>query len=130
MLLVILTKYYLRKIILDLFIGTFTSLQRGELVRLYFLCHILSTFSSQSKIKNLTIIFFCFQSKSANVLAVLGGVASEALDLTGFYFSGKPNIVKRTNKGNWPSNGRYHFNFLPIFHLWFFSCNFFQINSD
>ncbi|XP_028792327.1 phosphoinositide phosphatase SAC1 isoform X2 [Neltuma alba] len=45
------------------------------------------------------------KSKSANVLAVLGGVASEALDLTGFYFSGKPNIVKRT-KGNRPSNGR------------------------
>ncbi|KAF3649171.1 putative spermidine hydroxycinnamoyl transferase-like [Capsicum annuum] len=33
--------------------------------------------------------------KSANVLAVLGGVASEALDLTGFYYSGKPVIVKR-----------------------------------
>ncbi|KAK4256235.1 hypothetical protein QN277_009128 [Acacia crassicarpa] len=46
------------------------------------------------------------KSKSANVLAVLGGVASEALDLTGFYFSGKPNIVKRTNKGNQPSNER------------------------
>ncbi|KAJ4701195.1 Phosphoinositide phosphatase family protein [Melia azedarach] len=35
------------------------------------------------------------KSKSANVLAVLGGVASEALDLTGFYYSGKPSIVKR-----------------------------------
>uniref|UniRef100_A0A5B7BQR1 Putative phosphoinositide phosphatase SAC1 n=1 Tax=Davidia involucrata TaxID=16924 RepID=A0A5B7BQR1_DAVIN len=35
------------------------------------------------------------KSKSANVLAVLGGVASEALDLTGFYYSGKPIIVKR-----------------------------------
>ncbi|XAR57485.1 hypothetical protein NMG60_11025646 [Bertholletia excelsa] len=35
------------------------------------------------------------KSKSANVLAVLGGVASEALDLTGFYYSGKPVIVKR-----------------------------------
>lgn len=34
-------------------------------------------------------------SKSANVLAVLGGVASEALDLTGFYYSGKPMVVKR-----------------------------------
>ncbi|XP_054811658.1 phosphatidylinositol-3-phosphatase SAC1 isoform X2 [Prosopis cineraria] len=46
------------------------------------------------------------KSKSANVLAVLGVVASEALDLTGFYFSGKPNIVKRTNKSNQASNGR------------------------
>ncbi|XP_049379153.1 phosphatidylinositol-3-phosphatase SAC1 isoform X1 [Solanum stenotomum] len=35
------------------------------------------------------------KSKSANVLAVLGGVASEALDLTGFYYSGKPVVVKR-----------------------------------
>ncbi|KDP42390.1 hypothetical protein JCGZ_02447 [Jatropha curcas] len=35
------------------------------------------------------------KSKSANVLAVLGAVASEALDLTGFYYSGKPSIVKR-----------------------------------
>ncbi|KAL0437925.1 UNVERIFIED_CONTAM: Phosphoinositide phosphatase SAC1 [Sesamum latifolium] len=33
--------------------------------------------------------------KSANVLAVLGGVASQALDLTGFYYSGKPSVVKR-----------------------------------
>nr|DAD35789.1 TPA_asm: hypothetical protein HUJ06_006429 [Nelumbo nucifera] len=34
------------------------------------------------------------KSKSANVLAVLGAVASEALDLTGFYYSGKPVNVK------------------------------------
>lgn len=34
------------------------------------------------------------KSKSANVLAVLGVVASEALDLTGFYYSGKPTNVK------------------------------------
>ncbi|KAJ8769901.1 hypothetical protein K2173_008983 [Erythroxylum novogranatense] len=47
------------------------------------------------------------KSKSANVLAVLGAVASEALDLTGFYYSGKPNIVKRrTNKFNRTSTGR------------------------
>ncbi|XP_024519618.1 phosphoinositide phosphatase SAC1 [Selaginella moellendorffii] len=30
------------------------------------------------------------KSKSANVLAVLGAVATEALDLTGFYYSGRP----------------------------------------
>ncbi|KAL2538901.1 Phosphoinositide phosphatase SAC1 [Forsythia ovata] len=35
------------------------------------------------------------KSKSANVLAVLGGVASEALDLTGFYYSGKPVVIKK-----------------------------------
>ncbi|CAI9266744.1 unnamed protein product [Lactuca saligna] len=35
------------------------------------------------------------KSKSANVLGVLGGVASEALDLTGFYYSGKPTVVKK-----------------------------------
>lgn len=35
------------------------------------------------------------KSKSANVLAVLGAVAIEALDLTGFYYSGKPIVVKR-----------------------------------
>ncbi|KAG0609702.1 hypothetical protein M758_7G007600 [Ceratodon purpureus] len=34
-------------------------------------------------------------NKSANVLAVLGGVAADALNLTGFYFSGKPFITKR-----------------------------------
>ncbi|KAJ0087013.1 hypothetical protein Patl1_07168 [Pistacia atlantica] len=45
------------------------------------------------------------KSKSANVLAVLGGVASEALD-TGFFYSGKPSIIKR--KTNQPSRtGRY-----------------------
>ncbi|EEC82791.1 hypothetical protein OsI_27545 [Oryza sativa Indica Group] len=35
------------------------------------------------------------KSKSANVLGVLGGVASEALDLTGFYYSGKPKVQKK-----------------------------------
>ncbi|KAF3518490.1 hypothetical protein DY000_02061271 [Brassica cretica] len=35
------------------------------------------------------------KSKWANVLAVLGAVASKALDLTGFYFSGKPKIAKK-----------------------------------
>lgn len=36
------------------------------------------------------------KSKSANVLAVLGAVAGEALDLTGFYYSGKRAIAKKT----------------------------------
>ncbi|KAH6765123.1 Phosphoinositide phosphatase family protein [Perilla frutescens var. frutescens] len=35
------------------------------------------------------------KTKSANVLAVLGAVASEALDLTGFYYSGKTLVTKR-----------------------------------
>jgi hypothetical protein len=34
-------------------------------------------------------------SKSANVLAVLGGVAAAALDLTGFYYSGKAPVPKK-----------------------------------
>ncbi|CAM6086971.1 unnamed protein product [Calypogeia fissa] len=38
------------------------------------------------------------KSKSANVLAVLGAVASEALDLTGIYYSGKPSIAKRRGR--------------------------------
>ncbi|GKD35461.1 hypothetical protein Tco_1250970 [Tanacetum coccineum] len=38
-------------------------------------------------------------NKSANILGVLDGVASEALDLTGFYYSGKPHVVKKN-----PSN--------------------------
>ncbi|KAF2297363.1 hypothetical protein GH714_021926 [Hevea brasiliensis] len=47
------------------------------------------------------------KSKSANVLAVLGAVANEALDLTGFYYSGKPSIVKRTiNQISRRSTGR------------------------
>ncbi|KAG5150824.1 hypothetical protein JHK84_027296 [Glycine max] len=45
------------------------------------------------------------KSKSANVL-VLGAIASEALDLTGFYYSGKPSIIKRANKSNQTSTGR------------------------
>ncbi|KAH9326517.1 hypothetical protein KI387_006695, partial [Taxus chinensis] len=39
------------------------------------------------------------KSKSANVLAVLAGVASEALELTGFYYSGKPSATKRRVNG-------------------------------
>ncbi|KAI7739858.1 hypothetical protein M8C21_020869 [Ambrosia artemisiifolia] len=35
------------------------------------------------------------KSKSANILGVLAGVAGEALDLTGFYYSGKPTVVKK-----------------------------------
>ncbi|XVF63323.1 hypothetical protein PTKIN_Ptkin09bG0078700 [Pterospermum kingtungense] len=47
------------------------------------------------------------KSKSANVLAVLGAVASEALDLTGFYYSGKPSTVKRrANQLNRTSTAR------------------------
>lgn len=58
----------------------------------------------------LSILYFCcFQSKSANVLAVLGAVASEALDLTGFYYSGKPTTFKRANKISRTSTGRYEF---------------------
>lgn len=37
-------------------------------------------------------------SKSANVLAVLGGVAADTLDLTGFYYSGKAPVSKRKSQ--------------------------------
>jgi len=51
-----------------------------------------------------------FSSKSANVLAVLGNVASEALDLTGFYYSGRSNISKkRVNQLSRRSIRRYLF---------------------
>ncbi|XP_020589372.1 phosphoinositide phosphatase SAC1 [Phalaenopsis equestris] len=46
------------------------------------------------------------KSKSANVLAVLGAVASQALDLTGFYYSGKPVRVKRSTQKTRSSSGR------------------------
>ncbi|KAK8960533.1 Phosphoinositide phosphatase SAC1 [Platanthera guangdongensis] len=46
------------------------------------------------------------KSKSANVLAVLGAVASEALDLTGFYYSGKPSPVKRISTQHSRTTGR------------------------
>lgn len=58
--------------------------------------------------KHFFSFLFFFQSKSANVLAVLGAVASEALDLTGFYYSGKPSVVKRRlNQISRTSTGRY-----------------------
>ncbi|KAG9144517.1 hypothetical protein Leryth_010735 [Lithospermum erythrorhizon] len=46
------------------------------------------------------------KSKSANVLAVLGGVASEALDLTGFYYSGKPLVLKKQTQLSRTSTAR------------------------
>ncbi|KAL6857122.1 hypothetical protein ACP4OV_018504 [Aristida adscensionis] len=49
--------------------------------------------------KKLTFIQWDFhkfaKSKSANVLGVLGDVAGQALDLTGFYYSGKPKVQKK-----------------------------------
>ncbi|KAG9450238.1 hypothetical protein H6P81_010203 [Aristolochia fimbriata] len=69
--------------------------------------------SEESHLKFIHWDFHKFaKSKSANVLAVLGAVASEALDLTGFYYSGKPAVVKkkttplsRTSTGRDPSLG-------------------------
>ncbi|KAL8172570.1 hypothetical protein V2J09_024374 [Rumex salicifolius] len=52
-----------------------------------------------SEEKHLKFIHWDFhkfaKTKSANVLAVLGAVADEALDLTGFYYSGKSSVVKK-----------------------------------
>lgn len=75
-------------------------------------------FSEQSHLKFIHWDFHKFaKSKSANVLAVLGAVACEALDLTGFYYSGKPAVVKkratqlsRTNTGRDASLGELRAN--------------------
>ncbi|XP_068313075.1 phosphatidylinositol-3-phosphatase SAC1-like isoform X2 [Pyrus communis] len=65
-------------------------------------------FSEENHLKFIHWDFHKFaKSKSANVLAVLGAVASEALDLTGFYYSGKPSVVKRRlNQLSQTSTGR------------------------
>ncbi|KAB2628553.1 phosphoinositide phosphatase SAC1-like [Pyrus ussuriensis x Pyrus communis] len=65
-------------------------------------------FSKENHLKFIHWDFHKFaKSKSANVLAVLGAVASEALDLTGFYYSGKPSVVKRRlNQLSQTSTGR------------------------
>ncbi|KAL1224472.1 Phosphatidylinositol-3-phosphatase SAC1 [Cardamine amara subsp. amara] len=58
--------------------------------------YLNSIFTEENHLKFIHWDFHKFaKSKSANVLAVLGAVASEALDLTGLYFSGKPKIVKK-----------------------------------
>lgn len=70
--------------------------------------YLNTIFSEDNHLKFIHWDFHKFaKSKSANVLAVLGAVASEALDLTGFYYSGKPNNVKkRANKLIRTSTGR------------------------
>ncbi|XXG87112.1 hypothetical protein AAC387_Pa11g1879 [Persea americana] len=63
--------------------------------------------SEESHLKFIHWDFHKFaKSKSANVLAVLGAVASEALDLTGFYYSGKPAVKKKTTQLSRTSTGR------------------------
>ncbi|KAG6547526.1 hypothetical protein Mapa_010974 [Marchantia paleacea] len=55
--------------------------------------------SEESRLKFIHWDFHKFaKSKSANVLAVLGAVAGEALDLTGIYYSGKPSVAKRPSR--------------------------------
>jgi len=57
----------------------------------------LRGFTDEDQNHDTAIRCVCFfsGSKSANVLAVLGGVAADALDLTGFYYSGKAPVSKR-----------------------------------
>lgn len=73
----------------------------------------------------LTLFSLYFSSKSANVLAVLGGVASEALDLTGFYYSGKPVVVKKRRTVHLSRTSTRRYFFIPflmqIFSLFAFS---------
>lgn len=104
-------RYFQKKINLGLSTGTSTSLQRGR----YF---CLST--SQPPPLLTEILFLMWWSKSANVLGVLGGVASEALDLTGFYYSGKPTVVKKKSiQLSRTSTARYlSYTYWLFFFLW------------
>lgn len=53
-------------------------------------------FSEEKHLKFIHWDFHKFaKTKSANVLGVLSVVASAALDMTGFYYSGKPPVVKK-----------------------------------
>jgi hypothetical protein len=82
----------------------------SRLLLLFFPLFYFILFLYDFYVELIILLFFCFQSKSANVLAVLGAVASEALDLTGFYYSGKPTIAKRRGKKiSRTSTGRYVF---------------------
>lgn len=59
--------------------------------------------------------FFGDHSKAANVLVVLGAVASEALDLTGFYYSGKRSVMKKkSNQIRRTDTSRYASNFCQL----------------
>lgn len=67
------------------------------------MCNVFSKHFVVSLIKFITVqpnllCMFVSGSKSANVLAVLGGVAADALDLTGFYYSGKAPVSKRKSQ--------------------------------
>lgn len=56
----------------------------------------------------LLCVVVIFNRRSANVLAVLARVASRVLDRTGFYYSGKPPVVKkRATQLNRTSTLRY-----------------------
>lgn len=61
------------------------------------------------------------------MLAVLGAVASEALDLTGFYYSGKPIIArKKSAQISRTSTGRYIIFFGEVkinYTLWYLCMN-------
>ncbi|KAJ6297285.1 hypothetical protein OIU78_022924 [Salix suchowensis] len=97
-------------IVLNL-IKTFEKRPREMMLRREFANAVGYLNTMLSEEKQLQFIHWDFhkfaKSKSANVLAVLGAVASQALDLTGFYYSGKPKIVKRTaNQLSRTSTGR------------------------
>lgn len=60
--------------------------------------YLNQTYSEERRLRFIHWDFHKFAksgSKSASVLAVLGGVAADALDLTGFYYSGKAFVSKR-----------------------------------
>ncbi|WOL18777.1 phosphoinositide phosphatase SAC1 [Canna indica] len=94
-----LAKRYGNPIIVLNLIKTFEKRPREMMLRREFanaVGYLNQILPEESQLKFIHWDFHKFaKSKSANVLGVLGAVASEALDLTGFYYSGKRNIVRK-----------------------------------
>ncbi|XP_042426608.1 phosphatidylinositol-3-phosphatase SAC1-like isoform X2 [Zingiber officinale] len=94
-----LAKRYGNPIIVLNLIKTFEKRPREMMLRREFanaVGYLNQILPEESQLKFIHWDFHKFaKSKSANVLAVLGAVASEALDLTGFYYSGKPIIARK-----------------------------------
>ncbi|CAL9085851.1 unnamed protein product [Musa textilis] len=94
-----LAKRYGNPIIVLNLIKTFEKRPREMMLRREFanaVGYLNQILPEESQLKFIHWDFHKFaKSKSANVLAVLGAVAGEALDLTGFYYSGKPTILKK-----------------------------------
>ncbi|KAL3684409.1 hypothetical protein R1sor_002431 [Riccia sorocarpa] len=60
--------------------------------------YLNNVLEEESRLKFIHWDFHKFKKSKTNVLAVLGAVAGEALDLTGLFYSGKPSVHKRPSK--------------------------------